>query len=234
MRKLTLGLLALALMALLVPSALATLIPITNITLTWSNPLFTPGIPVYTINNGGVGATSELRWGSGIAKSGYDITPVAPFINPDIPTDNPFILGTFTHLNEAILPPSLTHVDLTLSMDIPGQTVVQTWTLNHNETPNYPPAPACCADIVTWNVPTNSTAFVYNGVNYKINLIGFDQGGGIIDQFISPEGQNNSADLYAEIVEYNIPTIPEPSSLLLFGTGLTAFGLIARVRRSKK
>ena len=118
-----------------------------------------PGEPVIT---NGV-PTSIIRWGvtSGTPQSGYDITTTLP-PPQTFPGPAPlFSLGTFTHRNFEVSPPSLTSVQLDvvlmLSVDgVPTGPLTFTYTFNHEETPNgttpcpFPTPPGeGCTDRVT-------------------------------------------------------------------------------------
>jgi uncharacterized repeat protein (TIGR01451 family)/fimbrial isopeptide formation D2 family protein len=156
-----------------------------------------PGEPVIT---NGV-PTSIIRWGttSGTPQSGYDITTTLP-PPQTFPGPAPlFSLGSFTHRNFEVSPPSLTSVQLDvvlmLSVDgVPTGPLTFTYTFNHEETPNnttpcpYPTPPGeGCTDRVTIVSSAQPTTFQIDGVDYTLSL-NFLVDGNPVSEFITREG----------------------------------------------
>lgn len=156
-----------------------------------------PGEPVIT---NGV-PTSIIRWGvtSGTPQSGYDITTTLP-PPQTFPGPAPlFSLGTFTHRNFEVSPPSLTSVQLDvvlmLSVDgVPTGPLTFTYTFNHEETPNgmtpcpFPTPPGeGCTDRVTIVSQATPTTFQIDGVDYTLSL-NFLVNGNPVSEFITREG----------------------------------------------
>jgi hypothetical protein len=104
----------------------------------------------------------------------------------------------------------------------------------HQETPNSgcAPLPSCTDDKVTI-VPTLVAQVYSQGPDqYLFELLGLSSNGGVTfpTQFISPEGTTNAAHLYGRITSTNT-VVPEPATMILFGSGLMA--LVAHRRRRR-
>jgi len=195
---------------------------ISNISGVWSNPV-----------GGNIQSPTGLAtiwWGgnSDAAFSGYQFAALGGTLSPAVGT--PFILGQFTHFNRPITAnTAITAVDLLFGFDTNGTpaSIAATFNFGHNETPNSPPPGD---DIVTITTPIVNAVFNDGTTNYFFNLLGFYRGGIYTTTFSSPEGGSNSADLYGEFREVPTDPVPEPATLLLFGSGL----LIAARRRMRR
>ncbi len=210
-----------ALLALvLTGSASAAEITYLSVTGLWHDPVDNlpgsqPGDPVIT---NGI-PTSIIRWGttSGTPQSGYDFTSTLP-PPQTFPGPIPFFsLGTFTHRNFEVDPPSLTstQLDVVLVLSVDGVATGPlnfTFTLNHEETPNnqtpcpYPTPPSeGCTDRVTIVASPVPTTFQINGVDYTLSM-SFLVDGVPVSEFITREGgTTNTSGLVGQF----IPGTPE-------------------------
>ena len=207
------GLVALAPTASAQQPATITFVSVTG---TWHSPTdntpgVQPGDPVIT--NGS--PTSSVSWGttSGTPQSGYDFTTSIP---PPFTLPGPipfFSLGTFTHRNFAVGPPSLTSIqlDVDLVLDIDGVLtgpLTFSYTFNHDETPNnqvpcpYPTPPGeGCTDRVQIVASPQPTTFTVAGVDYTLSM-NFLVNGSPVDEYITREGgTTNSSGLVGDFEE---------------------------------
>ena len=195
---------------------------LTNISGTWHDPVGGTSVT-------GEG-TSSITWGDGVAPdSGYLFVAGGDILGAAVGV--PLLLGEFTHFNEVIPVPNLTGVDLHFGFDTNGApaSVSAIFPFAHNETPNNTGGSPGDDDIVTITTPIVNVPIMVGTDLYFFNLLGFSTDGGVtIDSvFSSPEGANNSAQLYGQLT---LEPVPEPASLLLFGGAMTA--IAARMRRT--
>ncbi len=237
MTRKTLALLLAALAcAVIAAPARADVVTINTIDTSWLNPVGGTNI---VINN--TATLDTIRWGIGqtpAGPSGYNWLPTGTPFNAT--TDVLFALGTFTHVNKPIgANQAISSVDQSFSVGTftSPATLTATFTFMHEETPNqtpclYPGGPPCNDKVTITNALFNDP-FTYNGTNYFFSLLGFSTNGGVTidDEFITQEGQNNSAQLYAIITHEPIGGVPEPTSLVLLGGGLLAAAARRRLRR---
>lgn len=206
--------------------------------------------PANTVNLTGVG-TNQISWGTPAnpanAQSSYVFAGVTSQNVPIPPPSVNFLLGTFTHNNFTIAgepdPSSIEGADLKLSLsgDI---NQMFTFSFDHNETPNNQnpgDGTACnvpggffepCPDIVSFlDNGISDESITIDGVEYKLLLSGFVQNGNLVNQFITTEGQANSAEIFGRLERAD--AIPEPLTILGAGTAL-GFGTFFKKQISKK
>ncbi|MEO8592844.1 MAG: THxN family PEP-CTERM protein [Candidatus Solibacter sp.] len=229
---------------------------------TWISviPAATPGLTGET--------TSHVQWGTpgsladnplGL-KSGYQFNGAAPPPVLGINLDTNFLLGTFIHENNAIVPgTSISQVTLRilLELGIPdGPTNVGPLAFdyifqhdetnngaspcayvapeNTNPTPNITPvgfAGPSCDDRVFIANSIPATNFLIGSTLYTLNLVGFSQNGGVTIR--DKFYTTEDIDNSAQLfakITAAEQTAPEPASFMLIGGGMLALGLGLRKR----
>ncbi len=181
--------------------------------------------------------TNEIAWGNPFPAGAT--TPPSGYIfdgvNVDAPLDGPlFPLGDFTHVNFSIFLPSISGANLDVTLDIPDEGTSENFMFffNHDETPNSlpcdPSGATVCPDLVTIPDASSTNTISIMGMEFILAIEGFSEDGGttITDGFITEEGQNNTATLFARLEEVVVQQpVPEPTTLSLIGFGLALSGL---------
>ncbi len=158
-----------------------------------------------------------------------------------------FNLGELTHFNQTIFSnkPIGETAEFSLNLDF-GDSGIGSQQFNFafsvDETlnsqavcPYQTDAGKGCSDKITWDFSIDQkSSFMYENEQYSLELVGFGKelaSRGIVNEFISQEGRDNSANLFARIVKVNrTQDVPEPTALL----GLAGMGLFfARSRRKQ-
>jgi hypothetical protein len=171
--------------------------------------------------------TKKIQWGQPANDAGYPIQgPQSGYLfegvdSSNIPLDGTdFLLGTFTHFNFVIQPPSITSATLKLTIEIEGGLQKEfTFVFNHNETPNPGVGGSCpqtpgysppCPDIVSIPSLQSTEKITIDGKEYVVTITGFLQNNQKVNQFITIEKQENSAQLYGKLEEVKVETPEKP------------------------
>ena len=191
----------------------------------------------HRVDNGWrVAQTDEIKSGQGIAGVS----------NLALEGGQVFSVGKLTHFNQTIWANGTDATNASLSLDLDFSDTglgKQSFDFNINIDETLNNATTCayatdagkgCSDRITWDWAVDQeSAFEYEGDQYTLELVGFSQqvaASSIVNDFVSQEDGNNSANLFARIVKVDTTQdIPEPASLL----GLAGLGLFA-VKTKKK
>ena len=167
--------------------------------------------------------------------------------NLDLDVGEIFNVGELTHFNQTIFSnkPIGEKAEFSLNLDF-GENSIGSQdfnfafsideTLNSQEVcPYQTDAGKGCSDKITWDFSIDqNNSFMYENEEYSLELVGFGEelaSRGIVNEFISQEGRDNSANLFARLVKVDrTQDIPEPTSLL----GLAGMGLFFARSRKKK
>jgi hypothetical protein len=206
------------------------------------------------------GATHSVNWG--VAANGGSSTNCTPQSGYDFQglattgyTPSGLVaVGTFTHRNQPVFGPSIDGVQLNFALianDGSGaQTISHVFDFVHDETDNganpcpYNPNNSLgeCSDRVTLDAGFTSS-LTLNGLFYSLQVLGFSVDGGttIATDFVTLEGSNNNASIYARLVQVggdcdgsNCNPVPAPGLAWLTGVGLLFAGLRVRARSSQQ
>ena len=214
----------------------------------WSNPNGGTAIQYKTQWNG----TKQIRWGNPAwgysntaGKSGLGFKGIG---NLALEVGEVFNLGTLSHYNKTIWSGTAADAaDLKVDLDFGFGNQSFDFTMNIDETRNdagYHAGGVCpyitttangCSDKITWSNSISANTFNIGTDEYKLDLVGFSDSldiSTIKTDFISQEGLNSHAHIFAQITQVNpvVQDIPEAASLM--GLGLVGFAAV-RHRRSK-
>lgn len=237
MKTLTTMLAAAAAVACFSAAADAATITIDVITAKWSNvSLDGPG-SVTQFRNDGTSDNPEIRWGqsTGSGQSGYVFdgrnTPIST------PEDTDFVLGDFTHNNFPINGSALAsaRLDITAQLKLDGNPISGGpffFSFQHNETANHrpcnPPGATVCPDVVSISSVSQGQTFKIGDKDYTLAFAGFQVNGNTVSQFVTEEGQSNTAQL---IGRFSVAEVPLPAAGWLLVSALGGLGVMSRRRR---
>ncbi|MFF3504379.1 choice-of-anchor K domain-containing protein [Streptomyces sp. NPDC003247] len=160
--------------------------------------------------------TPDVRWGSSGSQSGYQFRGAAADVQLD---GTEFVVGTFVHRNlPTNVSPSQFDVQLRVNvMFEDGSTTDLDFSFHHNETPNTTNSSPADDDLVDLETFVHPQPVTIDGKQYRAVLSGFKRNGQIVQQFRSPEGGINFAEVVCMF------TLDEPdviiSDLRYLGTG---------------
>lgn len=179
--------------------------------------------------------TNEIRWGDPTEtyQSGLRFDGSAPpSLNFEI--DEAFSLGELTHFNFPIYSGTAAtsaNLGIELAFSEPNYSGNFEFTFGIDETPNAPGPPESDDFIAFPGAYANET-FEIGGTSYTLKLLGFgDNPDALIEEFRSPEGGSNSAQLWATVTTPS--AVPEPGTIALLGIGLMGLGIVGRKRDRK-
>jgi len=232
-------------------AASAATININDVTAYWSSATLEYADSEGETQADGVG-TNRISWGEEFkdgGQSAYIVNGVDGVVG--LAPETEFVLGTFTHENRPILRPTLETAILMVEIDVEGAGIIEaSFEFTHTETLNS--ADPCqfandddltngvgvnvngCADQVEATVQlTSSPTVMIGGLEYFLNIVGFQIGDTPFSTFLTQENGDTTGDLIASFdpkVSSPPPPVPTPASGLLL---LSAFGAAAYVKRRK-
>jgi len=208
----------------------------------WSNVVSIASDDLYSISNNDAGGVAAFNWGTP-ATTTFDNMFTFDGVGSDgapgwsAPDETPFVVGAFSYRNGSTFNSTgINGVDLNVGMTITtplGLSDTFSFAFAITNTPNNTGNPVLDGDSVTVTSSFSPTVFNYNGVIYTFELLGFssDQGATIRTDFSSPEGATANALVYGQITSGIPSAVPEPSTILLLGSGL--IGLIGLRKKFK-
>ncbi len=231
-------------------SAEAATVVFGNITGTWFDGVLADGsAPTGFVGNGT--SNAQVRWGqpAETQQSGYGfVAAVDPTIVVNPPAGSgTVVIGTFSHFNFPIFPPSADTIRLRLTSDVTVDNVSVgqvdfIYDFDHSETTNA--ADPCdfggangqglningCADNVAASFSNQSGSFFIGTDRYTLDVLGFRVGNTPVTNFTTIERQVNTAELIGRVTLFSA-AVPEPTSWAMLIAG---FGLVGASQRRRR
>lgn len=236
MRTLTIAATAAVVVACMSAAADAATITIDVIRAKWSNvSLDGPG-SVNQFRNDGTSDNPEIRWGTstGDGQSGYVFDGRSTPITTS--EDTNFVLGDFTHNNFPINGSALAsaRLDITAQLKLDGNPISGGpffFSFQHDETNNRrpcnPSGATVCPDVVSISSVSQGQTFKIGDKDYTLAFAGFQVNGNTVSQFVTEEGQANTAQL---IGRFSVAQVPLPAAGWLLVSALGGLGVMSRRR----
>jgi hypothetical protein len=146
--------------------------------------------------------------------------------------DQTFVLGAFTHFNEAIVAgTAITQATLsvTANLKLNGSSLgakAFDFVFHHDETPNS--GLACCDDLIRVGNLKSSDTFLIGGTLYTLAIAGFLVGGKLVGTLASAEGLASTAQLVTRFT-----VTPVPGAAFLLAPALPGLGAWQRRARRR-
>ncbi|KDN84631.1 lamin tail domain-containing protein [Kitasatospora cheerisanensis] len=153
--------------------------------------------------------TGQITWGTPAdgsgGKSGYAFSGGTIDLKAD---GSEAVLGTFTHQNFPVFGGGVDQFDVDLVVRVRFEEDREdrrfTYRFHHFETPNDGPVPDDEVDLPTRVSPESVTV---DGEEYAAVITGFKRNGEIVNKFLSPENDSNSADIVAVLSRVGAPDV---------------------------
>lgn len=176
-----------------------------------------------------------LRWGNPTVfnpgkNSGYKFDGKNGSLNINPGEVKEFTFAEFTHFNWDINGTTangvaLDKTDLQFTLTLNGNVFTPTFTIDHNETQNnYANFPACCNDTVQ-STDYSIGSFFDGSLQYAVYLTAINMN--------NREQTDSKIAWIGRVALADIPPVPLPPAVLLFGTALAGIAAMGRKRKAR-